>query len=62
MIKDITGKDVLIGDVISSPDLEFGTTFEVLDVSEKTILVRRKYRGRKSIWIYPPSFRIVSRF
>ncbi len=68
-MKDCLNRDVRVGDVVSMPSYEYGTTLRVLRIDDNVIVFKRFLRGRKSVLFRFPKgpywprcdFRIVSR-
>lgn len=60
---DITGRQILVGDVVSSPSWDFGTTMRVVDISDGgfVLYLVRAFRGRKIFPLDSRDWRIVSR-
>lgn len=54
-MKDRFNKVVRLGDVISMPSYDYGTTLRVVGLADDFMIVKQCYRGRKSFSIRFPN-------
>ena len=60
-VKDITGRVINVGDVVSSQSWDYGTTMKVVAINGWRLDLVKAFRGRKIFTLDASGWRIVSR-
>lgn len=58
---DIIGREIQVGDIVSSPSWDFGTTMRVVKIDGWRLHLVRAFRGRKVVVLDSRNWHIVSR-